>query len=312
MPSNVIRKAQRGSIRDAFKNEEGAIDLASIMVGIIVIGIIGGVIGATVFAVIPWAQDESAKQALDSVTTAQSAYRGFAVDSDTSARRYGTADELYNFTTTDSDTKGLLQQNENNPDYIRILAGQEVSCFIATSESETGNLFYITDKTTKPLLYTGNEGQAVTDTEYCGDITTLLTNPDNGAGSTLAFYDTIVFGNDYVVSPYKLLGGTTNVWSAEQTAWIQARLTPANLSPTNFNEPSNTYYQIPLTANQINNAGEIVNTTDNAFLLVRVDTASGTWGNLQYVIDKTGWVKPNGLTELRAKGVVFTYGYAAE
>ena len=50
-----------------FKNEDGAIDLASIMVGVIVVGLIGGVIAATVFAVIPWAQDNAAKQQLDSL-----------------------------------------------------------------------------------------------------------------------------------------------------------------------------------------------------------------------------------------------------
>ena len=78
MLKTAMNKAGRGSVREAFKNEDGAIDLASIMVGIIVIGIIGGVIAATVFAVIPWAQDNAAKGVLDSVATAESAYLGFA------------------------------------------------------------------------------------------------------------------------------------------------------------------------------------------------------------------------------------------
>ena len=69
--ANAKAKFAAGNVAEAFKNEEGAIDLASIMVGIIVIGLIGGVIAATVFAVIPWAQDNAAKQSLTSVTTAQ-------------------------------------------------------------------------------------------------------------------------------------------------------------------------------------------------------------------------------------------------
>ena len=71
-------KVANGNVKEAFKNEEGAIDLASIMVGIIVIGMIGGVIAATVFAVIPWAQDNAAKQQLDSVSAAQASYIGLS------------------------------------------------------------------------------------------------------------------------------------------------------------------------------------------------------------------------------------------
>ena len=63
---------------EVFRNEQGVIDLASIMVGVIVIGMIGGVIAATVFAVIPWAQDAAAKQQLDNIVTAESAYMGYS------------------------------------------------------------------------------------------------------------------------------------------------------------------------------------------------------------------------------------------
>jgi type II secretory pathway pseudopilin PulG len=83
--ANAKAKAVRGNVKEAFKNEEGAIDLASIMVGIIVIGLIGGVIAATVFAVIPWAQDNAAKQQLDSIANAQSAYIGLSADGPTGA-----------------------------------------------------------------------------------------------------------------------------------------------------------------------------------------------------------------------------------
>lgn len=67
-------------LRNILLNSKAAIDLASIMVGIIVIGLIGGVIAATVFAVIPWAQDNAAKEQLESIHTAQNAAYGFSAD----------------------------------------------------------------------------------------------------------------------------------------------------------------------------------------------------------------------------------------
>lgn len=53
-------------------------DLASIMTGIIVMGVIGGVIAATVFAVIPWSQNEAAKKQLNEIKTAQEGYLGLS------------------------------------------------------------------------------------------------------------------------------------------------------------------------------------------------------------------------------------------
>ena len=73
-------KMHQRNLKNAFRNEQGAIDLASIMVGIIVIGLIGGVIAATVFAVIPWAQDNAAKQQLDSIVAAENAHAGLSAD----------------------------------------------------------------------------------------------------------------------------------------------------------------------------------------------------------------------------------------
>lgn len=69
---------RNGGILAVLRSPAGAIDLASIMVGVLVIGIIGGVIAATVFAVIPWSQDEAAKGALDSVKTAESVQFAFS------------------------------------------------------------------------------------------------------------------------------------------------------------------------------------------------------------------------------------------
>jgi hypothetical protein len=58
-------------IRVTIANARASIDLASVMVGVIVIGVISGIISVAVFAVIPWAQDEAAKSNIQSVSIAQ-------------------------------------------------------------------------------------------------------------------------------------------------------------------------------------------------------------------------------------------------
>jgi hypothetical protein len=69
----IFRSARRGSLRAVISSTRGAIDLASIMTGVLVLGIIGGVIAATVFAVIPGSQDNAAKGNLATVGTAERA-----------------------------------------------------------------------------------------------------------------------------------------------------------------------------------------------------------------------------------------------
>jgi type II secretory pathway pseudopilin PulG len=65
------RKIQRRTRRDGAR-ESGVIDLASIMVGVIIVGILSAGITAAVFALVPWAQDNSAQQSLSSVASAES------------------------------------------------------------------------------------------------------------------------------------------------------------------------------------------------------------------------------------------------
>lgn len=116
--------------------EDGAIDLASIMVGVLVIGIIGGVIAATVFAVIPWSQDQAASQALDAVATAESV--AFAQSSGEGAGFYLDEEEL---AATDGlgGTDGLIQSS----DTIQILVTDTPASYEAFSLSPTGKVFSI-------------------------------------------------------------------------------------------------------------------------------------------------------------------------
>jgi type II secretory pathway pseudopilin PulG len=133
------------------RSSRAAIDLMSIMVGIIVIGIIGGVIAATVFAVIPWAQDNAAKQSLQAVKIAEDVYSGFKASPNgnssaslvNSARTtVARADAKANYGTYQQLVEQKLLQEK---DTVGADVGADKSCYVAASLSETGKVFYFTD-----------------------------------------------------------------------------------------------------------------------------------------------------------------------
>lgn len=132
------------NLRQLFRNDDGAIDLASIMAGIIVIGLIGGVVAATVFAVIPWSQDSAAKQQLDSVASAENAYFGLsannppALPTGAKTNSFGKSADLA--------TANLLS---NGPTYC-VTTPDDGKSYTAYSQSSSGIIFMITDKNTKP------------------------------------------------------------------------------------------------------------------------------------------------------------------
>lgn len=134
----------KNRFRALFRNEKGAIDLASIMVGIIVIGLIGGVIATTVFVVIPWAQDRAAKQQVDSIVSAQSAYRGLssgaspAIPAGLPANSYADS--------TDLAKAQLLQEGKT---YCTTRTG-EGNGFLAVAKSGSGKFFAAMDSRTQP------------------------------------------------------------------------------------------------------------------------------------------------------------------
>jgi hypothetical protein len=140
-------KIRTQSSSNVFKNEDGAIDLASIMVGIIVIGLIGGVIAATVFAVIPWAQNNAAKQQLDAVVSAQSAAAG-------------TNGGLYT-----TNLSGWLDTKAAN---VTVQASGS-KCYAAFTQSATGKVYYVSSKKTAPSAITGNSWPSAAPTDYPTD-----------------------------------------------------------------------------------------------------------------------------------------------
>jgi surface protein len=144
---NKQSRYKQHGITEVFKKEDGAIDLASIMVGVIVIGLIGGVIAATVFAVIPWAQDNAAKQQLDSIVQAENAYFGLSaanpspLPAGTPANSFGKSAELK--------TANLLI---DGPRYC-VTTPDDKKSYTGYSQSGSGTIFTVTDKQSKPDVF---------------------------------------------------------------------------------------------------------------------------------------------------------------
>lgn len=111
-----------------WRNSYGAIDLVSIIAGIVIVGIIGSVVGATIFGVIPWVQDKAAKNALLSISQAESTYSGYnkTGNSDT----YLTLDDLVANGYVMASNKAKATVNNMN------------DCFVSVSLSDTGKVFW--------------------------------------------------------------------------------------------------------------------------------------------------------------------------
>jgi surface protein len=201
------------------RNEQGVIDLASIMVGVIVIGMIGGVIAATVFAVIPWAQDNAAKHQLDSIVTAENAYMGFsavtpsALPAGSRVNSYGDSVEL--------EKAGLLRQGKT----YCVIETPDGKGYNAYSQSASGKVFAATDKQTKPSGYGGilpAECQFITDS-YTGPPAPYV---DPTPTLTILTYkcDTTTIGR---IGPHGNLNGT-ETWSDGITVTYAGAADPTN------------------------------------------------------------------------------------
>ena len=103
------------------------------MVGVLVLGIVGGIIAATVFVAIPWSQDQAAERDLQQVATSESVY--YAANSPES---YATADVLEEPSSFGSGARLLPA------DTPPIDVSADGSGYAACIVSATGHIFYIT------------------------------------------------------------------------------------------------------------------------------------------------------------------------
>lgn len=171
---NEVRR--RGNAVPAFwkaiRSQSGAFDLPSILVGVVVVGILAAGVLAALFGVIPFAQDNAARQDLDAVRTAQGVAKS----------------RLDGF----KDKPGLLSNKLiGDRTTIGVAADSAGSCYVGLSKSATGKVYIATNRDTepRPLTETAPDTDCL-DAEALDPILDgiggLPTAPVPGGGSTPA------------------------------------------------------------------------------------------------------------------------------
>jgi len=168
-------------------SSRAAIDLASIMVGIIIIGLIGGVIAATVFAVIPWSQDKAAKQQLESVHIAENAFFGLSSDANVSLKKAdGTVGSFRNSFAGSGELAANELLNLNKEGLFCVVATIDGNDYHAYAKSGSGKWFSATNSKKIPVEYTGSVPCVNSTVTPIGSGTqtpgTVDTGVDTGAG----------------------------------------------------------------------------------------------------------------------------------
>lgn len=137
-------------ILQSFRNEQGGIDLGSIMTGVIVIGIVGGVVAATTLGIIPFIQNNSAQSSLKNISLAQSAHKQ-------GRGAYGNMDRLVKERLIDA-------KYEADPANLNIAKSGEVCTkvtatggHISSSLSKTGKYYQITNSNLTPVEVTKSQ-----------------------------------------------------------------------------------------------------------------------------------------------------------
>jgi hypothetical protein len=202
-------KTIRNRLANLRHSVAGAIDLASIMVGVIVLGVIASVIAATVFVVIPWAQDNAAKGDLGAVREAQSVARvqegSFLTVPQLVEKGY-----LPSGTTASGDV-GVTTASVGAAASVGTLFGSVNAagdCYLAASTSATGNIFYTTSKSVDIHQYV--KEVSVSD---CGSISGLIS-----PAIMVSLWDTSISGCATITLPVSgAVTGTIN-WGDGVTA----------------------------------------------------------------------------------------------
>lgn len=108
------------------KKQSGAFDLPSVLIGVAVVAILAIGVMATIFGVIPWAQDRAAKQDLAAMNTAQGA--AYARDGSF---------------TDKAALVGAGWIGDGTPTALDAKVDSEGKCYVAITTSKTGNQFVI-------------------------------------------------------------------------------------------------------------------------------------------------------------------------
>lgn len=145
-------------ILKALKNERGGVDLGSVMTGVVIIGITGGVIAATTLGIIPAIQNNVAKSSLSTISLAQSSHKQ-------GTGKYGTMQDLVD--------KQLVEKsydpstNENiSADGKLCTVVYATGAYKASAKGASGKYYTITNTALKPVEYT-NPSAATIKTNTC-------------------------------------------------------------------------------------------------------------------------------------------------
>ena len=115
------------------RQQSGAFDLPSVLIGVAVVAILAVGVMAAVFGVIPWAQDRAALQDLAAVNTAQGAayaHAGSFADKNTLA--------------------GSGWLGEGTPGKLQARADPGGECYVAVTTAKTGNRFIVGSENPAP------------------------------------------------------------------------------------------------------------------------------------------------------------------
>lgn len=130
-------------LSSALRSTRAAFDLASVMVGVLVVGIIGGIVAAVIFGVIPWAQNNAAKGTLNSISTAENAYRGLEADQNANTG-YGNKADLIAYADKDGKKTSLITSSSSYDVQAGTKNGD--ACWGAVVKSNSGAFLYGTNQ----------------------------------------------------------------------------------------------------------------------------------------------------------------------
>ena len=192
----------------ALASIRGAIDLVSVLVGAVIIGLVSSIIVAATMVVIPWSQDAAAQSNISSVRVAESAAR--ATNNAYLPYPVLVAESLVQFAKT-----------------VTVILDEFASCYVTVSVSKSGAVFYGTSHSAAIAVYapgSSDTGWCVSDDDLAAAVEDLvngepaadwrdLVTPGNGT--------TIILNVDvWVDSTHEFcLDVTIGTTSATRVAW---------------------------------------------------------------------------------------------
>ncbi|HEX9086499.1 MAG TPA: hypothetical protein VF867_03105 [Arthrobacter sp.] len=131
-------------VSDAFKNEDGAFDLPSILVGVVVVGILTAGVLASIFGVIPFSQDKGAQQDLGAISTAEGVYKaqGNEAGGIAPGTKFGTGADLV--------TAKLISADAATK--VNIASNAGFTHWAAATKSGSGIIYVSTDAAPTPVV----------------------------------------------------------------------------------------------------------------------------------------------------------------